>query len=362
VSRRTKNFLRNLAFNVAFCTIAGNLFVIFRFFGTLDFVDHTIPITSQHLYYSFIEGTVVSVINGIAISFIDLFVDTDKFKRRSFRYTIIFKSLAYTVSILVCIIVIFALDAVLTERTGNMEAMPQEVGNALTRQYVIAVFLFIMLINVSVNFIKEANKKFGPGIMWKLFSGRYYHPVVEERIFMFLDLKASTTIAEKLGHIKYSRLIQDCFYDVTDVIDKYKAEIYQYVGDEIVVTWDMERGIDNENCFRFYFEYMKKLAQSAEYYKKKYGVMPEFKAGANCGSVTVCEIGEIKKDIAYHGDVLNTASRIQGQCNIYNKQFLISNELKKIMPRNAVYKIDLIGEISLKGKENMQEIYSVEIN
>ena len=242
VSRKTKNFLRNLAFNLDFCTIAGNLFVIFRFFGTLDFVDHTIPITSEHLLFSFIEGTVVSVINGVAISLIDLFVDTDKFKRSSFRYTIIFKSLAYSVSILVCVVVIFSLDALLTERVDNMEAMPQEVGNALTRQYVVAVFLFIMLINVSVNFIKEANKKFLPGIMWKLFSGRYYHPVVEERIFMFLDLKSSTTIAEKLGHIKYSRLIQDCFYDVTDVIDKSKAEIYQYVGDEIVVTWEMEKG------------------------------------------------------------------------------------------------------------------------
>ena len=80
----------------------------------------------------------------------------------------------------------------------------------------------------------------------------------------------------------------------------------------------------------------------------------------NCGTVTVAEVGELKKEIAYHGDVLNTASRIQDKCNEYDKPLLISNNLYKKMPRTGFFNIDLIGEMMLKGKMNPVAIYSVE--
>ena len=43
---------------------------------------------------------------------------------------------------------------------------------------------------------------------------------------------------------------------------------------------------------------------------KKYRMVPEFKAGVNSGHVTVAEVGELKKEPAYQGDVLITAARI----------------------------------------------------
>jgi adenylate cyclase len=43
---------------------------------------------------------------------------------------------------------------------------------------------------------------------------------------MFLDLKGSTTHAERLGHVQFSELIQDCFIDLTVVID-HQALVYQ---------------------------------------------------------------------------------------------------------------------------------------
>ena len=63
-----------------------------------------------------------------------------------------------------------------------------------------------------------------------------------------------TTIAEKLGHIQFSRLIQDCFYDLTDIVLMHNVEIYQYVGDEIVFTWKTEEGISNNNCISLFFK------------------------------------------------------------------------------------------------------------
>ena len=53
------------------------------------------------------------------------------------------------------------------------------------------------------------------------------------------------------------------------------------------------------------------------------------------GMVTAVEVGDIKRDIAYHGDTLNTAARIQSICNSYEKKFLSSaNVLKNIQINN----------------------------
>ncbi|MGR3301112.1 MAG: hypothetical protein ACUZ8I_01275 [Candidatus Scalindua sp.] len=52
---------------------------------------------------------------------------------------------------------------------------------------------------------------------------------------MFLDLKSSTTIAEEIGHRRYFEFISDFIADVTTPILNNHGEIYQYVGDEIVI-------------------------------------------------------------------------------------------------------------------------------
>ncbi len=57
----------------------------------------------------------------------------------------------------------------------------------------------------------------------------------------------------------------------------------------------------------------------------------ELKAGITSGEVTATEIGVIKRSIAYHGDVLNTAARIQGECSKLNKELLISEEFLQML-------------------------------
>ena len=188
--------------------------------------------------------------------------------------------------------------------------------------YASTIYTAIMIIVIS--FIKQMNAKFGPGILIPMLLGKYRNPRTEKRIFLFMDLKDSTPHAEKLGNIKFSALLQDCFSDVNRFIPPFNAEIYQYVGDEIVLSWRSEEGLKDNNCIRFFFSFQKRLQDRKEYYLRKYNFVPEFKAGANIGYITVAEVGDFKREIAYHGDTINTASRIQSVCNTYGKSFLIS--------------------------------------
>jgi len=204
------------------------------------------------------------------------------------------------------------------------------------------------------------NQKFGPGILLPLVFGKYFKPKEEQRIFMFLDLRSSTTHAEKIGHVLYSEMIQDCFYDLATVVEEHSAEIYQYVGDEAVLTWKMNNGLKNQNCLRIYFAFDNQLKSRADHYNAKYGILPEFKAGVNSGEVVVAEVGEIKKEIAYHGDVLNTAARIQSKCNEYGKNLLLSESLKNLLPQSDDIAFTFIVSEQLRGKIESVNIYSGE--
>ena len=208
-------------------------------------------------------------------------------------------------------------------------------------------------------FILQINEKFGQGVLTNFLLGRYHRPKEDERIFMFMDLKSSTTYAEKLGHIKYSQLIQDCFFDLTEIVLSYEAKIYQYVGDEVVLSWDVEKGIHHQNCLKTFFAYDNLLQSKSTYYKNRYGMVPEFKAGLNLGAVTVAEVGEIKKELAYHGDVLNTAARIQGTCNKYQKKLLVSEQIKTHFEKQLLFGFEFLGNVLLKGKGESVNIYAV---
>ncbi|HEX6224835.1 MAG TPA: hypothetical protein VFZ52_10520 [Chryseolinea sp.] len=81
------------------------------------------------------------------------------------------------------------------------------------------------------------------------------------------------------------------------------AQVYQYVRDEIVITWPEAEGLRNNFCIRFYFAAKEKFGERASYYQTSYGLLPVLKAGVHVGKVTAVEIGEVKEDIAYPGDM-----------------------------------------------------------
>ncbi|MEM9024611.1 MAG: adenylate/guanylate cyclase domain-containing protein, partial [Bacteroidota bacterium] len=179
-------------------------------------------------------------------------------------------------------------------------------------------------------------------------------------IFMFLDLQESTSIAEQLGHIRYSKLIQDCFSDLGVVLES-QAEIYQYVGDEAVLIWKHRDGVHHQQCLEAFYRFKQALISREAYYRQQYNCLPFFKAGVHGGLVTVTEVGRYKKEIAYHGDAVNTAARIQGQCNAFGEELLTSAELAASL-EGGPYSFRPLGQVPLKGKKQAVEICAVSLD
>ncbi len=220
--------------------------------------------------------------------------------------------------------------------------------------------IYAVLFSFGINFFLQVDKKMGKNVLLNLFFGRFHRPRKQERIIMFVDLTSSTAIAERIGDHKYSAFLKDFFYDLDEIISKTKGAVYQYVGDEVVVVWDVKDGTENSNCIRCYSEAQKSIYEKRDKYIKLYGIYPQFKAGIHLGEVIVTEVGGLKSEIAYHGDTMNTASRLCTAAKKYNNGLLISAELLSYLQNiDDSYNVESIGLIKFRGKEHDIASFSV---
>ncbi len=313
--------------------------------------------------YDFESALIYSSLGAFLMGFVHGWIEVSwlskKFRGRPFWIKIVLKTLFYSIFIGVFLVVFslilnsYRFNATLFSHVA-IDSVVQFVQNFSFWSVMIyvALGLFIALV------IDEMSTYMGRGTFLKYLFGNYHNPKRESRIFMFLDMKSSTTIAEELGHAKFFRLLRRYYADMADPILETSGEVYQYVGDEIVVTWPEKLGLENNNCIACFTKIVEKLHKRSAVYEKDYGLVPKFKAGYHMGMVTTGEIGVLKKQIIYSGDVLNTAARIQGECNNYGEQILLSEQLVVKLKKNGSLRFHEVAELRLRGKNEQIKLFS----
>jgi len=301
----------------------------------------------------------MGILYGLSLGLLDFYLRKNLFKKKSFARLLLLKTI---ISFFMLTLVVLLLHAVFYELFkpifSNAARMPVP---AAWNSFYAALGIYYFFMTLLISFINQMNRRYGPGVLVPLLLGRYRNPREEERVFLFMDLKSSTSIAEQLGHLQYSKFIRDIFRDISQDIAEYNAQIYQYVGDEIVLTWHTREGLRNLCCIRFFFACEKRLLARSDYYQGHYGWLPQFKAGLHEGKITAVEIGEIKLEVAFHGDTINTTARIQSVCNSYGKMLLVSETLlQKLVVPGDEFESEALGAIQLKGKTENITIYSVQ--
>ncbi|MEO5893075.1 MAG: adenylate/guanylate cyclase domain-containing protein [Ferruginibacter sp.] len=303
---------------------------------------------------------IIALVLGLFIGAIEILYINKIFLKRSFTTKIICKTIIYLVVIILFLLINTIIFNAITLKTSIFNPVVWDNAWAFFSNFAfLSVELYIaVIIGVSL-FYTEVSENLGQSVLNNFFTGKYHRPVEEERIFMFLDMKSSTTIAENIGHVKYFEMLREYFSDLTDPIIRYSGEIYQYVGDEIVVSWKIKKGLENNNCVACFFAIKAEIKKQGKKYHEKFGLSPGFKAGFHLGKVTTGEIGVIKKDIIFTGDVLNTTARIQGLCNFYKTDLLISGQLiQKLAP--SAFIISALGENELRGRGEKIELFTIQ--
>ena len=315
------------------------------------------------LLYQFINenqvdqrSLIIGIPLGLVFGLLELFLipgAANRLNRWPFTLLIIFKTVLYTTMIYVVSVIIMFLGG-LTEgrKLSELYDVAVSMDQLILVVYSLVVFSFFL-------FLLQVNRLLGDGKLLKFISGKYYKPREEERIFMFLDMKSSTTVAEQLGHERFYKLLNEVFHEISQPVLKTKAEIYQYVGDEVILTWTMKDGLENSNCLKSFFMFQSNLAKNANRYQKNFGLYPRFKAGLHFGKVISAQIGDLKREIVYNGDVLNTTARIQSECNKYQRDCLISGTLMNRLQHVNGYNLEKLDKVLLRGKETEMELFAV---
>ena len=182
-------------------------------------------------------------------------------------------------------------------------------------------------------------------------AGVYHRPKAEDRIFLFVDLTGSTQLAERLGSGRYFELLRRFVDDLTEPVLESGGEIYQYAGDEVVITWPMARGLQGASCVRCFFEIRKTIRGNPARYERDFGVVPAFRGGLHGGTVTAGELGDLRRQIVFVGDILNTAARLEEYAKRMGYDLVVSGAVLTRMALPPSIRVTACGELALRGKE-----------
>lgn len=192
-----------------------------------------------------------------------------------------------------------------------------------------------------------------------LFLGRYRRPRAERRFFLFVDVAGSTAIAERLGPLEAHRFLSAVFAALAEPVAACRGEIYQYVGDEIVVTWSEREGAPEARPLRCFFLMEHSVAGLAQEFMKRFSVQPRLRAALHFGEVIAGEVGVWRRAIVFHGDVMNTASRLENATRELGERFIASAEaLRALGPPPGVASRDL-GALALRGRSEPIRAYAI---
>jgi adenylate cyclase len=210
---------------------------------------------------------------------------------------------------------------------------------------------FFVVLAIGVQFILQMNRMLGANVLGYFVAGVYHRPKAEERLFLFLDLAGSTQLAERLGSARYFELLRRFVDDLTEPVLETGGEIYQYAGDEVVITWRMDAGLREAACIRCFFEIRAAIRRDPARYERDFGVVPAFRGGLHGGPVTAGELGDLRRQIVFVGDILNTAARLEEYAKRTGYDLVVSGAVLDKVALPPGVRATSCGELALRGKE-----------
>ena len=311
-------------------------------------------------------GVVAGAINGVtitgAIFGAEIFLSPTRFghalERLPFMLTVAIKVLVCGIVITLVIgggfgwrIVAFAPTLLSPDLAA---AISEHIKTPVAPRMVRTFFLVGLAI-----FVLQLSRLVGERTLRDIVFGRYHRSRMEERFFLFVDIIGSTPLAERIGPGAVHRFLGEVFRLASDPIDDARGEVYQYVGDEIVVTWTVTEGRDGARPLACFFAIEQALARAAPEFEREFGAVPRLRAALHAGPVITGEVGGSRRAIVYHGDVMNTTSRIEQATRDLERQFLVSGDALDRLADIEGFVRENLGLRQLRGRAAAVQVYAV---
>jgi adenylate cyclase len=234
-----------------------------------------------------------------------------------------------------------------------IEQLNAKIPVGLLVAVILMVAMFFVLLDMLARLVGERNFR-------DLALARYRDARFEERFFLFVDIVGSTPLAERVGPAAMHRFLSRIFTISSDPIDDHAGAIYQYVGDEMVVTWTLPEGRPDARPVACFFAIEQAVRAAAVDFEREFGSVPRLRAALHAGEVMTGEVGGSRRAIVFHGDVMNTASRLEQATRTLQRTFLASEAALSRIDSKEGYTIEDLGLQQLRGRVTPVRVYAVE--
>lgn len=313
-------------------------------------------ILAQDLFPTWIS-MVIGMINGMCIAGclagIEIFLlrggsSMKRLLRLPFVAVVALKTIVYAGVVSVFVIVL--------PRLGGQVPLARHTELVTIGVSLATTFIFVITLQVA--------GLLGRRTFRNLMFGRYRNPRAERRFFLFVDVIGSTAIAERLGALQAHRFLAAVFSATAEPIAACRGEIYQYIGDEIVVTWTEAEGRGKNPSealpLRCFFLMEESLRQLRDMFRAQFAAEPGLRAALHLGEVIAGEVGEQRRAIVYHGDVMNTASRLEQATRDLGCQFIASADAVAALDSTEDIQLKDLGALNLRGRKEPIRAWAVE--
>jgi len=298
----------------------------------------SVSILTGVLNGAFIAGA----ITGIEIFLLREGTAMKRLVRLPFSAVVALKTLAYGGIVCVAIAGSPLLAFLLTGEVRAVQLEPRAALVTLGFSLATTVIFVILL---------QAAGLVGRRTFRNLVLGRYRRPRAERRFFLFVDVVGSTAIAERLGPLEAHNFLAAVFSATAEPVAASRGEIYQYVGDEIVVTWTEEEGRREARPLRCFFLMQEALAGLAPGFRERFAAEPGLRAALHLGEVIAGEVGEQRRAIVFHGDVMNTAARLEQATRDIGARFIASADAMAALGPQPDLDLTDLGALELRGRK-----------
>lgn len=228
----------------------------------------------------------------------------------------------------------------------GMLFFPEDVFTPRMISFGVVVSIFFALV---VSIISTLTQFTGKAVVRDVYLGRYYKPRVERRIFLFVDIRSSSSLAESVGVEEFFELVHEFHLSLETFARYYGGTIYKYLGDGEIIIWPEDRA---KEALMMLMNFAQEFETVQARVKRKFDRELVFTAGLHCGQCTISEIGFERKEIGYWGDAVNTTQRIQEACKTFQSNVLVSEDIVSCLDASTLADVEFerFPGVTLRGK------------
>lgn len=179
---------------------------------------------------------------------------------------------------------------------------------------------------------------------------------------LFADMRNFTPITETCAAFDVIYILNRYFTTLKQAITAHGGQVNLYVGDEISAVFGLEEDprVACQGAVAAGLEMQRRIATLSRVIQREFGVSLQIGVGIHFGPVIVGKVGA-SDDLRFGlvGDVVNIASRLEGQTKLLASPVLISAAVRDHLQPNGEWDLGDPQPVQLKGVSEPLLVHSV---